>query len=324
MKSGKELRRFYDTVLRPVLEELEGRRKGICRKIIITAVVLVVLLLISVGLVAMLEAPAPFLVVGLVVAALILVFTWWMLTKDFVPEFKRRVIAEVVRFLDPNLRYASRECIPEHRFVASRIFLNRIDRYRGEDFVSGRIDATEIAFSELHAQYKTTHRDSKGRRKTRWHTIFKGLYFIADFNKHFHGLTVVLPDTAERLFGFLGKKLQEMNFARSGDLVKLEDPEFERMFVVYGDDQVEARYILSTALMRRIIEFRKKTGNTVFLSFVHSNVHVAISLNRDLFEPRIFSTLLDFGLIEEYLDDLELATGIVEDLNLNTRIWTKQ
>ena len=180
-----------------------------------------------------------------------------------------------------------------------------------------------MKFSEMHAEYKTETTDSKGRRHTQWHTIFKGLFFIGDFNKHFSGKTVVLPDTAERLFGLLGKTLQSV-FKHSGELIKLEDPEFEKHFVVYGSDQVEARYILSTSLMKRITDFRSKHGKPVYVSFVRSCVHVAVTTGKNMFEPRILRSLLDFEMAEDYLEDLEFALGIVEDLNLNTRIWTKR
>lgn len=108
-----------------------------------------------------------------------------------------------------------------------------------------------------------------------------------------------------------------------GSLIKLEDPEFEKMFVVYGDDQIEARYILSTSLMRRIVDFKKKSKRTIYISFVGSKIYVAVSYSRNLFEPRIFKTLLAFSPIKEYFEDLELVYGLVEDLNLNNRIWTK-
>jgi hypothetical protein len=44
----------------------------------------------------------------------------------------------------------------------------------------------------------------------------------------------------------------------------------------------------------------------------------------DLFEPSIFGSLLkeeDFQII---IHTMKLMTGIIEDLNLNTRIWTKE
>jgi hypothetical protein len=34
--------------------------------------------------------------------------------------------------------------------------------------------------------------------------------------------------------------------------------------------------------------------------------------------------LLDFDMVREYFEDLTLAYGIVEDLNLNRRIWSKR
>jgi len=57
---------------------------------------------------------------------------------------------------------------------------------------------------------------------------------------------------------------------------------------------------------------------------VASKVFVAVECQRNLFEPKVFTTLLDFGIVAQYFGDMQLALGIVEDLNLNTRIWTKQ
>jgi len=74
----------------------------------------------------------------------------------------------------------------------------------------------------------------------------------------------------------------------------------------------------------KIVDFKKKTNRPIYLSFVGSKVFVAVSYTRNLFEPKLFRTLLDFGLLQEYFEDLRLAAGIVEDLNLNTRIWSKE
>jgi hypothetical protein len=239
-------------------------------------------------------------------------------SKGYVREFKDTIIRKIVKFLDENLDYFPHRCIPRSTFMASQIFKTKPNRYKGDDYVCGRAGDTQIEFSELNAEYESGSGKNKSRR-----TVFKGLFFIGDFNKHFTCQTIVLPDTAENLFGSFGKLFQSWNVLR-GQLIKLEDPEFERCFVVYGDDQIQARYILSTSLMERIVEFKKKTGQRIYLSFVGSKVFVAISFTRNLFEPKLFRTLLDFGLIQEYFEDLQLAVGIVEDLNLNTRIWSKE
>jgi hypothetical protein len=149
------------------------------------------------------------------------------------------------------------------------------------------------------------------------------LFFIADFNKNFSCRVVVLPSDFERLLGFIGRELQSMNVFRD-PLIKLDNPEFEKYFVVYGSNQIEARYILTPDLMDRIVDFKKKCDRDIHLSFVDSKVFVAISYIGPLFEPKILNSLLDFGVIQRYFDDLQLALGMVDDLNLNMRIWTRQ
>ena len=93
--------------------------------------------------------------------------------------------------------------------------------------------------------------------------------------------------------------------------------------MVYGDDQDEARYILTQNLMERIVSFRERTGRQIRLSFCGENVYVAISSDYDMFEPRVFRTLWSKTLIKSYVDDMAMAIGVVEELNLNRRVWTK-
>lgn len=317
MKSVEELRTFYKQTLYPDLADLEQRRLGIFRGMGVGLVVLLAGgLVLAAVLFPLIETAAIILPIFLVVflyAGLCFVLTW-----GYKKDFKNRVIGRLIKFFDPGLTYFPTEKITKEKFLHSDLFKTKPNRYKGDDLVRGKIGATEIEFSEVLAQYV----QSNGKTTT-VHTVFHGLFFIADFNKHFRTRTFVLPDTAERLFGKFGKTLQSWNLTRP-DLIQLEDPEFEKEFVVYGQDQIEARYILSTSLMERILEFKRKTRQNIFLSFVDSRVYVGVWSDRTLFEPKILSTLLDFDLIREYFDDLQLATGIVEDLNLNTRIWTKE
>lgn len=332
MRQIEEFPTFYQSELLPHLQELEGKRKELVSRLWKTGLgvlgVLLLLGLIAAGFMAGQGPGGPppvfILFFGLIVGGIISAVVYGRMTKGYVAEFKDRIIGKIVQFVDPGLSYHKHDCIRQPAYMSSKIFLTRPDRYKGEDLVRGMLGATAIEFSEIHSEYKTVSTDSKGRRTESWHTIFRGIFFSADFNKHFHGETVVLPDTAEKLFGRLGQALQSMNFSRKGELVRLEDVAFEKRFAVYSDDQVEARYLLSTSLMARIMEFANRTGREIYLSFVDSKLHVAIPYHKNLFEPKLFSTLLDMQMSQEYLEDLLLATAIVEDLNLNTRIWSKQ
>lgn len=312
MKTLSDLMAYYDQELIPILVELEAVRKQKVRSIFLLAGPFVVvgvilsLIFIQYGDIAL----APVIIGGLIAAG---IYAWQI--KSYVHDFKDQIIAKIVKFVDESLTYDKHSYLPESDFQACKIYQRRPDRYKGDDRVRGQVGSTQIDFSEIHAQYVT--RDSKGRTQT--HTIFKGLFFKGDFNKYFHGETFVLPDKSEKLFGNF---FQKMNVSRP-PLVKLEDPEFEKLFVVYGTDQIESRYILSPALMKRITDFRNKTGRGIGLAFVRSCVYMTIPYSRNLFEPKVFQTLLNFSPIRQYFEDVAMAVGIVEDLNLNTRIWTK-
>ena len=148
--------------------------------------------------------------------------------------------------------------------------------------------------------------------------------FIADFHKHFTGEILVLPDTAEKYFGkWLGESLQKMNFFK-GELIKMDHPAFEEEFVVYGSDQIESRYLLSPAMLHRILELKERSGKKLHLSFRESRVFVAISVFENLFEPSIWKPLDQDGSMSRFFAYLELFIGLVDELNLNTRIWTKE
>jgi len=318
MKTLSELKHFYQTRLLADLKALEHKRRNVLRKCMYVNTVILCIVAAAVFVTINFGMPPHIIFISIVLSVILAAGAYRFIGKDYIAEFKILIIDRIVHFIDENLTYDRNSCIPKSTFMLSQIFKTKPNRYKGDDLVSGKIGQTKIRFSELNAEYES--RSGKNRSVR---TVFKGLFFIGDFNKDFTCRTVVLPDTAEKLFGRIGQKLQSMNLVRD-DLIKLDDPEFEKLFVVYSSDQVGARYVLSTSLMKRIVDFKKKTNRDIHLSFIGSMVFVAVSYKRNLFEPRIFQTLLDFGPIREYFEDLQLAVGIVDDLNLNTRIWTKK
>ncbi|MCA1757916.1 MAG: DUF3137 domain-containing protein [Bacteroidales bacterium] len=319
MNKYNNFREFYDKELLPELQIIESDRKRIVRVVLITLTVVVSLILAIILLIPS-EAEALRVIVPAlaVIAGLI---TISIVSKDYRAQFKTRIISRITQFADTGLVYTPQGRIPRSVFVNSRIFRQSCDIYRGEDHFRGRIGKTDIEFSEVVAKQKGS--SGKSGNKNQYTMYFKGIFVVAEFNKHFKTHTLVLPDTAEKLFGSFGRNLQTFSPGR-GSLVKLEDLVFEKEFCVYGEDQIEARYILTPSMMQRIMAFKKRWNTTVYLSFLDSKVYIAIRMYKNLFETRLFKSVVDYRFIEENIKFLELLTGIVDDLNLNTRIWTKK
>jgi len=200
-------------------------------------------------------------------------------------------------------------------FAKSSLFSNKAPAgFVEEDCIEGKWGETQLYVSEIKAEGKSS--DNKYRFD------FQGLFFQANFNKSFQGRTVVVPDIAEKNLGALGRMLQSWNKQHADELIQLEDPEFERLFAVYGTDQIEARYILSTSLMQRLVELRQKVQQEIRVSFVDNHIYIAIpSKHQNLFEPTFFRSVVDFKPVMEYFETIQMMLGIVEDLKLNRRIW---
>ncbi len=238
--------------------------------------------------------------------------------------FKAQVMPPLVAIFG-ELRYSAEGGIDETEFVAARL-TERPDRYSTEDLVEGRIGATAIRFCEVKAERRETRRDSKGRTTTHYVTFFRGLFIIADFNKNLSGVTYVLPDGFTGSLGGFGAGLQSLGGKLSGrgDLVSLEDLEFEAQFKVFGSDQIEARYVLSSALMRRFLDLKAHFSCPISAVFRGQSLFLCIETGRDYFEPPALSEPLSFESLQSVIGQLQSATGIVETLDLNTRIWTKE
>lgn len=309
MQPVQNFQSFYNTTLRPQLVEIDTQRQAVVDKIKLYGAIGIggglVLLFFNAGM-------FPLIIVGAG-----LYFFYHHHAKAYRETYKQKVILTMITAAGLNYDHNSR--IQQSEYEKSKLFLKKINRYYGDDYVHGVVGKTTIRFSEVFTQYEQGNDDKKTLE-----TIFRGILFIADFNKTFIGETIVLPDVSERAFGSFGSFLQNLNYDRP-QLVKLEDPEFEKNFVVYSTDQVEARYILSPALMQRILEFKTRTSARISLSFIDSHVYIAIPINKNLFEaPSLFKSFDNYKQLSEYNGYVQMCVNIVELLDLNTRIWSKE
>jgi len=326
MITKESLKSFYESELQEKLSGLEGLRKRVRNNQLWIAL----LFLLPVGLFALLlflfneKEPDPYwflILLPPIIAAFILIFINSKKKKVFKNRYKNEVVSEIVRAINPEWQYEPGQCITTSEYYQSQLFQHPYDRYAGDDLISGTIEKTDFRCSELHTEYKTVTHDKDGKRHETWHTIFRGLFFHADFNKHIQGNTFVEPDTAERLFGKFGQKLQA---STKGRLVKLENPEFEKLFVVFSTDQTEARYILTPAIMESMVNIYKRYKRNMHVSFIGTRMYVALSFNQALYEPKIWRSLVSFKDVEIMYDLMMVNETIIREMNLNTRIWTKE
>jgi len=302
-----------DLGLAGTLAGLEDERQAAFKKI--TKWILVALAVTAavtlVGYVAGYEDGVIFIPIAGVIAALIIRGVHLHRVKE---DFKRKVMPVLLKSIDPSLQYDPGRCVSVKEFERANLY-KKPDRFSGKDFVTGKIGATAVRFSLVHAEEKheETETDGEGNTttRTRYETIFRGLFFIADFNKHFATRTKVEPH---------GVRFVDKLF---GSHVEMESPDFNRQFSVSSTDQVEARYIMTPSLMEHFMALRAKVGDFK-TAFVNEHVYMTLAMKYDAFEPSLKRPLTEPGQVDEFLSKLKTITGIVGELGLNVRIWTKE
>jgi hypothetical protein len=315
-----------DASLQETLNELE-----ILRKVVSSERIKSFIIIFSGVCVALLGFAffADFLIYPIIIGGILTVVGLFFLSKsgtkfsNYRHDFKQRVIGTALKSIDQSMELHYNAGLSERNFIDSQLFSQRPDRYKSQDQVFGAAGKTKFSFSEVHAEYKTVTQTKNGRRE-HWHTILKGIVFLADFNKNFNGVTVVRPkDMGAAIGAWISEKIPI--FSSSGtDVVKLESVDFCKAFITHSTDQVEARYILTPSMMERLCELNNKTRETISVSFTDSYVYIAFPLSKDYFEPPVFKSLLDAKFLEEDLEVIRFMYGIISELDLNTRIWTKQ
>ena len=104
------------------------------------------------------------------------------------------------------------------------------------------------------------------------------------------------------------------------DDVNLEDPQFRNRFKVYSSDQIEARYILTTAFMERFMKMAESFNYKVKAVFVDENIYVLVKDRKNWFELPFFRSCTDLNNYNEFLNDFSRFLAIAQTLKLNQNI----
>lgn len=200
--------------------------------------------------------------------------------------------------------------------VAKTRLLDAYDMREGDDYFEGAYKNVPIKVSEeKFTQRKLVYRNNKPHYETV--EVFHGILILLDMNKNFSGQTVVLQDK-----GFFNVFSKISHNLKGLSNVKLEDSVFEKEFEVFASDQIEARYLLTTAFMERMLKLRAAYhADKIEFSFFNNQLFIALETNRDMFEATsLFKTCLNKKLVEEAYLQIVSIFAIIDILSLDKRI----
>ena len=332
MKTELEFEKFYQSKLLGDLHELENKRQNVNRKI---RILLFCELIILAGIIAYVFWLRPeragelpgfdpvklfWIIFSVIILGIIFAVGTIGFSKKFRKEFKEVVIRKIIGEISNDISYLPDDKIEINEFKNSGIFNVRIANYRGRDLIASKIGDISYRFSWLNVDSRRYSSTGAGSSRTNMRSsnseiyqVFKGIFFVADFGTKFQADAVVWPNIPISLkMGVIGDFFLN---AMIGHRLTLEDPIFEKVFAVYGQDLTAVKQILTPGFRQWMIDFRAKTNSQLYLSFKATKLNVAVYLKKQLFEPRIFRDVTDYNFVFENFQYIMLFNGLLEDLS---------
>ena len=212
-----------------------------------------------------------------------------------------------------GLTYAAKPASPTHfDSFRSHGLIPSSDRRDFEDHFSGTAHGADFELYE--AELKQRRRN---KNRTYYVTVFRGVLIRIAFPRTIEGVTLITRD--QGIFNILDGLMRSANGGRL-ERIGLVDPKFERIFQVYGTDQVMARYLMTPTFMERVLALetalKGKNVRGVFDEgladgFGKGELLLAAETG-NLFEPgSLFKPLNVLDRVEALYRDFELIEEII-------------
>lgn len=225
--------------------------------------------------------------------------------RDYRRGYKHKIVAEIIRLIDPDFKFFYDHHIPLKTFIESGLYYEQPDDCKGDDYVSGTIDGTAFKFSELKATV------GQNQEKTQ---VFRGLFFQMSSNYQLKEPVYLFPDASAYQ---AEEEWQKEQLAGRDNRIRMTHDQFERHFSVFGRAEEEARALLGPHMINAILELDKLLGKRIKLSFIGSKIYYAIPYGGRIFEPHLIDSGVYPGAVMNIYHHFELVDKMVKLLTLS-------
>ncbi len=293
------------------IEELEMLRKKARNTMLIGIITSIVIAII-------LFAISPFIslfviIFGVIITIIINVKP----TRNFTLAFKDTFVLKTLESVFTDLIYEPESGLDES-VIRNTGMMYMGDRYSSNDYISGKYKNINFTQADVHIEEEHQTTDSNGNTTTTWITIFKGRWMIFDFNKYFKANIQVSQK------GFGNSKLNNWGAKIKYKKVMMEDQAFNNIFKTYAQNEHDAFYILTPALMEKIKKLTSNISGSLLFCFIDNKLHIGIQNNKDSFEHSIFTKINAEEVTKEISQDIKLITNFVDELNLDNDLFRRE
>ena len=238
--------------------------------------------------------------------------------KKYISDFKKYFVNGALQNKFTDLKYTPNQGMP-YQTIASTKMMYMGDRYHSNDFISGKYKNIDFSQADVHIEEERERRDSDGNTETYYVTLFRGRWMIFDFNKTFKADLQVCQK------GFGNNKAGGLFSKDVFHKVKMESSDFNKAFNIYAQSEHEAFYILTPALMEKIMRLDQMNSGKLLLCFINNRLHIGLYDGKDSFEHAPIWKKIDPEQTKSKIAaDINQITMFVDELDLDNDLFRKE
>jgi hypothetical protein len=305
MKRLDEFRIYYNHTIHPELMRLERSRIKLLQFLFFSLILLIAIVI------AELYLNILFITLLLMIPIGVYITYLFYRIRKFVQTFKPNIITLILDFVDDSLNYGTlkydpKRSISKDTFFTSKLFITKPAVFEGEDHISGKIGELDFELCELNIKEQSPV-------SSRLINVFQGVFMHARFHYSLEGTILVWPRSQRQ---HLIKTIKEFTWA-GGENVDHEimTDEFRELFMTYATLETHVAGVLPETMQEAVVNYYHQTGKEIFLSIIDQDIFIGIKEPKDILEPFIFKSNLNFDLVKEFFEDIQVTLSIVEDFD---------
>ncbi len=306
---SNDFRQFYRKELAIYMDDLEKERKKFLN--IIYSIIFVSCIILGFLIKYLIQIDIR--LSGYFIAGVVLLILW--IAKKYKTKVKKKVLSKLLSYIG-DFRLIKNDYTLDN--IKSLNLFPIFNSVSFDDRIKGlykllNVDIVELSLTRSYGKSSAV--------------VFQGLLIKVPCNKKFTGITVIRdkssnPDSNN---SFLGKEISLFNKNLEKpklDKVVLEDTEFNKFYDVNSTDQIEARYLITTAFMNRMLNMAKgKAESKISVSFEHGHVYISVYTPfKDWFEVPILKPTNDINNYKAIIYEIIQIMKIIDSLKLEQKI----
>ena len=331
----------YEKEITPYIEKYEKERiKEICKLIILPTITILILALYQFNTVLAIAIYGGFFIFRYFKNK------YFCGNKKFKSLVKKDLLPKILESLEGISWCSGKETISDETIRKSQLFGSYNIR-ENDDAFTGEYKGVTFKVSETNLSYESGSGDD--------HTVsnvFKGIIILIDSNKEIKAHTKIQPKMDKKteiictlllvflwgsllyyaissesyfiscIFLFSGTISIISLFSHSNKEMNLEDPDFNKKYIVTTEDQVEGRYLITTGFMDRFKNLQTAFGTkNIECAFFDNQIMFALHTNKDFFELSggLFHSLKHPKQVKSFYEETTAIYDIIDYFKLDEK-----